>query len=652
MNQNILFEIHRRSITINKIEESTISWQKNVLAVRHDKGIQMYEFSHNLECIDKNIDCSEIHVPTTKTSPAEKLFSGQVFDRYTPNMLYTDMLLEPAMWAHNPTMLDDLVNISHFSWSPVGFIQNNESALAILNNVGQVDIIAPKENRWVNVFNLSPYLSHSLKIQASMSPQILKQEAFKVSICAMSWAPVLNPNRTCFFVTAQKDGSLYFWCIQNIDLDVKASLIGETKCECFEINSILWVPKTNTEFWLICPDVTGEIIGFECSFENNCIIHKNENNLWPHKDKMIAHNLNYFTIDNKYVLIYSKHRHLIVQVLDKSLRILVQYVKNVNDYRIKNITNTLDAFYISTSNCEIFKIDVYLMDTKLDVVITKQEVKEKDLGTSYEMLGAVFSPNKIICAMIMFNRQIWYRKLRNRIETCFMTTENTMDNVFSVLLDNPTKSLLNYRDCLNLLRYRTMKLKELPSADYDKLYQDGHTDVYKMKLYLICLILHNKLKSIMNISMEPPLPETSIEKVKDFILLNHATKTINNLYEILNENGHTEFQIECFNGCKMFIEDYCERNERKVQSVLHLDLIRFVTESEILICQCCDEQLNRFSCKEGHLNMFCSLTFTQINSDEYLVCKACNATARSELYTIDPMCVFCDLYLQKIYRNT
>ncbi|KAG6459916.1 hypothetical protein O3G_MSEX011681 [Manduca sexta] len=653
MSEDIIQELSRRSIFLTKNEEATLSWNNSVIAARTDRGNHYLQFTHNLECLDKNIDLLEFYTPVPKESPATDLFSHKLFPTAWRNSEFTEMLITPELWPHDPQMAEELTNISVLEWSPKGFVQNCECALAVLNNIGDINFYIFINKRWAPIFSLAPYLRQLLH-DSYDSPQNLKelkQAVYTVDACGICWSQTVNLDSSCYFVTAQKNGALVFWCLKCNEANITARVCGLINDNTEEICSLQWIPLHDDKFLLICSDFFGRIIAYECIIDMSEIKAVKSHILWSHKDRMIVKQFYYMVHENKIVLACNKHRHLLVQMFDKDYKQISQYVKNVNDNRITSLIGTNNGIYLSTVNCEIFKIDICITDNNLDVSINTVDFKVP--CETYELYSLSFSSNCVLWAIGMVNRKAMHRKEPVLFDIIFASSDKLMNSAISILLENPTKKLTEYWDCIELIRYRAIKTNSMPSIDFESLYAESATDIYKLKVYLILVKLYTTLKRVIKISNGLVLPESSIETLKEKILLNQAISVINE-YEN-NQKSENEltvsFEAECFQGAKSYIEYYCKKYKKSLEEFIDSNRFSNIEFQQEYICQCCDEKLEGFSCKDKHLNMICSLTFTPIEIGEYLVCKSCGVIARMELFSKQPMCVFCDLYLQKSYIN-
>lgn len=640
-------EISRRSISTNKNDDTSIIWHNSILSVKTEKGLQLLDFAYNLDSLEKKVDLHVTVIPNPKCSPATGLFPGKFLKNCLSNEDITQMVLDPSLWPHNTQLTNEMATIASYGWSPIGMLHGNESILAILNNVGNVDLFGPEYHKWSTIHDLSD------TIKAHFSP-ILKQKVNClddlrkivniVETVAMCWGPKVQ-DCTCFFVTAQKNGKILIWLLQSLKSEIKTELKAEIQTDVGEMFSIMWLPKSDKKFSLICPNVMGQIYALDFQMMKDNIEHIGTICIWEHKDRMIPKNFVHTIIDNKITLLFSKHRHLFAQQLNDESKIISQFIQNINDYTIKDISDSKDGIYLAAANCKIYKIHMNNLGGKFKVSLSA--IETKDGYGMYELHSLKASTNSVIWAAAMADRTIKCRKYPEKIDLVFFCLDPQNNLETTVLLENPSKKLTYYWDCIELLRCKTMKSKALPSIDYFELYNDANNDLYKLKLYNIFVTLYNRLDNIIKNFSKGSLPETSIDIVRERICLSQAVELIKNLQQNSNELQNS-FELECYRGATKFLENYCRKYDKNSDEFISSSFLHLTKMAPIYTCQGCDETLDGATCKNGHFNMLCSLTFTPIESDNYIACKSCNCTARMELYVNKPTCLFCDLYLRHL----
>ncbi|XP_026314304.1 uncharacterized protein LOC113226013 [Hyposmocoma kahamanoa] len=593
-------------------------------------------------CVDKDINYSVSYLPIPKHSPATEFFSRDLFLKPMKNLDYTEMIMDSAFWPHNPQLLKEMTSVTMISWSPEGVTRNNEHVLAVLTNIGNIELFGPHISYYESLFNLSK----AIKVYVSKGMETPKTiEALKTAVKAIQtisfcWGPKLF-NSSFYFVTAQRNGNILIWLI-HFKQEVKAELRGVIETD-EEIHTVMWLHKCDDSFLLICSNVSGQINVYDCQNAENLLV-TNTACLWTYKDRMVAKHIVHTVIDNKIALVFSKHRHLIILLLDKNYNILSQVARNVNDKRITNIRKGKHCVYLSTVNSQIFKITFSIMSTDLNINVHAIELNQY---RNCELYSFDKSINEAWWVLGFFNRQVSHRKDIDKLDIIFF--HNTEQNDIELLLNNPTNKLTNVWDHLQILRCKVIKQRIMPEVNFVELYKSGNVNVYKHKLYLLLLTLYLNLKKFSRNIIKGSLPETSIEVIKEEILLAHAKNVINEYYNSYQHSNCTldPLKLKWFVGAKNFIEYYCTKNRKYVSDLVDTNIWNLTKVEMRYKCQCCDEFIQGLWCSHRHLNMFCMITFTPIESNDYLYCSNCNSTARIELYENNPMCVFCDLYLVK-----
>ncbi|KAF9411676.1 hypothetical protein HW555_009593 [Spodoptera exigua] len=348
MAEETYFELTKRTTTVTKNEIAHLSWHNPMLTVRKNKRLNFLEYSYNLECLDRNLDFLESSLVCPTTSPATEVCKADFLKSEMKNADFTDMLLDSAFWPHNEALTQEMTGITMCKWSPQEFLRSS-SIVAVLNNIGGVEFFIKDKIVWKSILNLSPYiikvLEHNKKPECF---EELKESVYILETSAICWAPELNSDGSCCFVTAQKNGTLLFW--QLFSTMDEPQLIGYVATNMEDMSVIRWIPKSSDTFFIIGTNLLGQIFAYDLKLENSGIKLIKTCCLWSHKDRMAAVALKYLKINDKTIFITSKHRHLLVQAIDNDGNIVSQYLNNINDHRISDIVYTSDDRNKSTTS--------------------------------------------------------------------------------------------------------------------------------------------------------------------------------------------------------------------------------------------------------------------------------------------------------------
>lgn len=645
----MLHEISRKKVTVNKHEESSFLWHNSVLVVRGNKTLHILDFSYNLHSLEKGIDLQECCVIPRYDSPIPNKFLSNYAARGLKNLELVEMVTNPAFWPHSKLLAQELTNIVAFKWSPENFIYNYESVLATVNSVGNVELFARKKQLWYSIMDFSKEITKHLDSTSNLFNNCpsefndMEEIVYAVETSNICWSPVLNDDNSCYLATAQKSGLILFWLLKYNNNAFDTTFCGNVKnSNENEIALMVWIPIDKNKFLLIITNEIGQVWANEYEILNNNVTLVKEHSLWTYQDKMMVTYLEYAFENEKLLIFFNKHRHLIVQMYDSNFNLLSQCMENVNDYRITSIMKFGNNFYLTTVNTKMYSIDYKIENDTLGIMLKLFDIK--DSYTSYELYGIGCSNNKVLFALAMIDRRVLYRKESLKIEIIFLCPE--LDNVATIIVNNSTKNLMKIWDYIEILRCKIVKTKKLPEIDYDKLLKDGENDVYKLKVYLVFLYFYKSLESLMITHLKGKLPETCTDVIKDKILMFQSINVINEMSEKFKNNGQlSDFEQECFACSKKYLYYYCKMYKKNSNDYISEDICNLSNLNIEYTCQACDEKIIQFSCSDGHLNMFCCLTFTLIESDQYLTCKVCGSIARIELYERKPCCLFCDSYL-------
>lgn len=643
--ENAIIQLSRCPIHVNHHEESRISWSNNYLMSQMKQGISVFDYSHNIRCKDKQIDFCRYFIRVSQAGPATGLFTQSLWKKGLDNYDMTELVLDPVLWPHNKKLMEEATSVSSAKWSPSDFMQNSTHVLAVVNCAGNVDIYAQTMNTWSLVLDLSSLVKKRYPECLHNKDDLvnIKKSTYAMATQAICWAPEMNDNNSCHLVTAQKNGNILFWSLVPNENYIQGDYLGMFESD-LDFYDILWIQKTKNKFMLLCSEVMGQLIVFDCEIVDQKFNLITTQNLWPDNDQMSVKFIQTMNYCNKCILTFSKNRHLIVQMTDENMNPISQFIKNINDFRITAIVNSPSGLIVTTVNSKVYRVCIKVINDSLNVDIKFIEIK--DISPTRELYSLSISKNNALWALGMADRRMSYKKEPCLVEIVFATLEINLVNVIDIILNNPTRKLTDYWDCLELLRYTIHKYKKMPEINYNKLYIEAESDVYKLKLYLVLLIMYTELGAMKNYYMT--MPEKSEEYIRERLLVCQAVNVINKLGERQSGNIVLDnFDIECFNGAKNYLEFFCQKHKRSLESLVNIDTVNEFKSDVKYICQCCNEELDGFTCKNNHLNMFCSLTFTPILSEDYLFCKICNVTARLELCSQAPLCVFCDFRLCK-----
>ncbi|XP_041971966.1 uncharacterized protein LOC121727950 [Aricia agestis] len=641
----LLYEISRRFIYLSKQEEPSFSWQNSVLCIAVNKHLSFFDFSYNIQSTEKNLDLKENVVRLPNDSPV----STQVFQNHVQKGMkhfeLTEMVTNPLFWPHSKYLKNEMEGMKSLKCSPDNFFNNSQCLVAVLNNFGNINFLS--KNRCTYTVNLN-FTQIILDTQAPFSLkeakniEKVKEFTYKTATGAMCWAPNLNEDRSCYFVTVQSSGDILFWSLtcENV---IKSKFCGKFQVISVEdIEDITWIPFSDKQILLACSDRSGQVILYEFYVTEHFKFIK-EHVIWQHQDKMAARCVHSFKFKDKLVILYIKNRHVVVQFLDKEFNVITQNILPVNDHKIVSLVNLNNEFYVGTMNTKLYQLNISIRFNDLNVSLNAIDIKEN--LQHYELAGMGLSQNKAFFGLVVKDRRLYHRKESIKIDLVFLSTSNDSIYYLDKLTNNPSQSLSNYWDCIEPVRCLFFKYKNIPEYDYNGLLVEGESNVYKLKVYYFILLFYISLRRS-KIASLPCLPNTNVEEIQEKILVAHAVNLLNKLkFELENSQLNTDsFKLESFVGLNNFLVYFCTKYKKSVTDFIDQQTLDLVSLKFEYTCQSCNGEMKGFSCPENsaHLNMFCSVTFTPIESGDYLVCEACGVTARSELYDEMPLCVFCD----------
>lgn len=642
MSEIILREAAQYSLILSKAIEPGLSWGNSPLTVCTDTGLYIYKFEHNVVTYTRGLRLTSKSFLTPKHMPCKSLFVG-LFEN--ENVCNQDLILcriDPNLWAHNEKVAAQNMHFQTWHW-----LQSNNiysPPLATLTNTGSVDIFIESRTDFTNLINLSSILEEQYTAEGVISDLndivTLGNVSRKVLSSALCWG-VTNHDSEHYLVTAQKNGDIIFWKIKCMrqNNEISATLNSKLELVDEEIIQIKWIWEDKDNFFLIYSLLHGKVVGHYFKIVDNVIGSIRKHILWDYDDKMPAKFIEYFKSNNNHVLIFTKHRHLIVQLLDKEYNLLDSYIKNLNDHRIIGLVNLNQKIVVGTFCCELFIVNIDICDLKLNIIIHKQELP--DNYNKYYLNAFGVSQNNVFWALDVSDKTNDARRVIRKVKLNLLYNDI---NEINLLLNNSRQTLNNMSDCIELLKFKASKFKLLPKINYKALLYEGIGNIYKLKIYYILVTLYKNRLQYSSKKGGYKLPEMSVEKIRDTIFMRHSINLLKNICKIHQEVGElNDIQTEVYSACKYNLNDFCKKYEIKIETLFQDNLN--IKCSFNYKCQCCDENLIGFSCKNNHLNQFCSVTFTPIMTDNYLVCNYCSLTAKHELLSENATCTICDMPL-------
>lgn len=643
MSNITLYEATHYSIILNKCCESTLTWGNSPLTVQTDKGLDVFEFSHDVVTYTRNMHFNVSCVPCPETIPCKSFFPSRLFKEKIPNQEYTRCVLDPNLWSHDENIAEKMICVYMFEWLQIG--QNN--ILVILTNAGSIEFLIRSRLGYLSIFNFTSMLEQRNEIKKVKFTSLDYIYDLCKSVLASSFCWALN-EETIYFVTAQRNGDILFWNLKyKDDIDIIPS--GKISTANEEIVKIVWITHNNKKI-LICSFLNGKVTAYEFDIINGEIKLLNEIILWKYEDNMPIKYMLYKKEGDNIILIYCKHRHLVIQLLDSQFIVIDSVLKNIDDYKIVGLIEWKGNYVVGTSNFHLALVTLNIRQSKLivsynDVHINSSLVKDCFLER-FDL-----SSNKVIWVFIVSSKNSKVQKYSKSIKLLFLHLGEEDQTEINLLLQNPSKNLANMSDCIEIMKFKANKYKILPNINYNLLFIESNEDIYKLKVYLILLILYKNRICISSKNINYNFPESSIDKIRDKIFIMQSLTMLKNISAIYNNSGTiTEFQKEVYFGCKQYLELYCKKYKRNINN-LFVDTLDMDINFKY-ICQFCDEELVGFACKHNHINQFCSVTFIPITDDKYLECRACGLTARYELFSEKPTCTLCDLPLSDCFLPT
>ncbi|XP_053617054.1 uncharacterized protein LOC128679087 [Plodia interpunctella] len=642
MLRHSLKEFCRQSITVSKTDEASICWHNTVFAVRTPKEIYIFEFAYDINYMDKTINMNQYMIPTPKSSPATYLVSNNFIKYGVSNFELTQLIMDPSLWPHSAQIVQEMASVIDCKWSPDASF-NREPLLAVLNNIGNVTLFGKQNGTWTNLLDLSACVNKELNLVLPTCVEDLKTKADTVESSALCFIP--TNDESCSIILGQKNGNIHLWSLKvKNDDNLIAYFRGSIEDNSNEVKCVLWIEKCGKNGLLVVSNVIGQIILYECSI-NTKIKMLNKHLIWPHRDNMVTQYLNYTKVNNKIILFYDKHRHFIVQTLDENYKVLSQYAENINDYKISSIAVNSNEFLLATTNFQIFQINFDFSNGNL--VVKHSLIEIKDSYNNYEVLDLGSSQNRRMITAVAVDRSVNIRKRNLQIDILFLTTELNDNSNLPFLIHNEIKSIINLWDAIVLVRQNILKSKILPLSELTQLIADGEMDTYYLKLYLVIANVWQTLENNLRIPNSRKLLPVDVEKVKEKVILKHAQSQLNEFHKLIIQNCISNFDKESFNATKSYLNYYSQKYNLKLESLISPIVYNSLNEEKKYTCQCCDNEIEGFSCDSGHLNMFCPVSFLPIETSDYLICVVCGITARIELYNRKAKCIFCDKHLQK-----
>ncbi|KAI4470974.1 transcription factor iiic subunit delta n-term [Holotrichia oblita] len=292
------------------------------------------------------------------------------------------------------------------------------------------------------------------------------------------------------------------------------------------------------------------------NFDKEKIIITSSLRILSETDEISVTNINFFTHMNKSYLLLTKGSDIIILLFNEAGKTVSSYVYHAGNIDITSVDIIEDNKVLV----------VCLTGATMELIINEKNSKV-NVKWRYLYVNINWYIRQALNFMCSLNRMLFFfltgpcktadskdDKDVNKLVVFFDSTRNP----FQVLLENPTKNLKDYWDCLEALRCQVVLDKELPAniqsidIDYDNM------SLYKLKLLLF---ISKSLEAIAEQTGNISFISKSTEDIQQIVTIKLSIKRIGHLLKLQECSSNlTEFQLHNIYVLNTFLKQIVVEN--------------------------------------------------------------------------------------------
>lgn len=642
----------------------TVQWTSdNQISIITERGVHVFEIIPSPMCPQPIIKFVRSFIYASDSLPASTFINEiTLLIRNTKRHEAYSFLMEAALTPKINGVNEILPKIVSISWSPENLIHPSKSILAIISNVGAVELLHQISTNWFSICDLSSIWVKTVKDDINSKLQACENEEsrFKtiqenirqLQACAMTWSELFKLENTyyAYFVTAFRSSDIVIWKMSKISdffqsltpvIASKINLNLNTK-----INVLLWcTTKPNTHL-IIVGCYNGQIQGLlykrnETSLENKAI-----EKYYVSSDRIAVNTLQIISQNEQGIqFIACKGFFLLLFNLTTKGKLRYSHFLQIEGFTISGSTVIApEHVLITTQNGMMYAFDT--RDNNLKSIPVKHNLPQ----TRVQYLGVACSPNRTMVVIVTSPSSTYDHLITREPSILYvLSLEGEEWNPVNII-KSPRNSYLPW-DCLEVIRLKAAKSANPMDILPEKFKNLESLQLYELRISLWLSFMIEVLTKKKSIQKKENI-EGEIVEAKPLIFMHCACEYLNRL---INKTCLSEDQELSASLLKMYFEIYLAGEDTEEETLIS----RYVRETlskashlklKVESCNLCGQVISELSwnatkCPAGHKLPRCALTLLQITTMQYRSCKLCGQLYHpclDEEYE-EVRCLFCNV---------
>ncbi|XP_045463448.1 uncharacterized protein LOC123673071 [Harmonia axyridis] len=560
-------------------------------------------------------------------------------------------------------------------WSPKGLQGQSFCVFAVLNNFHGLSIMAEYRDKtdsadYYCVVNVTKCIVEQFVKQWEDKNEMLhisrieiwKELVLATKPIAFEWSHIINNACETYAILfiAHPNGSVTFWRFNRISEhkleQIPLQFIDIYYSSIQNISTIYW-KKLGTNVGALCIGGSdGKLSVIRVTNVNPKTLKFEPEQIFGEEDD--RRKINYITS-----IEYNSHSFLIT--VDEGFLniILVQEDGTVLDEVLYNTGNMgITGVNYYKDNILLLLTDEKLKKLTLNVEESKVHIKDENVNLNFDnnvfrSCGIVLSNNKIFLGIFAYPCHL-KDITRHATPSKFFIYHDASKSPLKILLKNTDQNLIEYWDCLEVMRMLSFKEKKFPwhgieDLDYDKL---------KLPQLKTLRWISKLSENVYNI-----VPQINGYYIKPYILLHHLVTiqlVVSRMRKLLNDLYQGKelslFQMRSLDISNMYLKEVVlmkileksEVGERFIDDIISvMEVANELEYPDMPPCFWCGEKIIGPTCLQNHKDSRCSISMMQIYLTPGFKCPFCNCVAHIEMakeFDI-VICPYCDVPMYKRY---
>ncbi|CAH2011790.1 unnamed protein product [Acanthoscelides obtectus] len=566
--------------------------ENNDFFVLTDQGIYILTLRGDLSYSFPQFSCKKLFMPVSTYAACENIdIDVNSFSNYVERKDLYELALtsEYSVNLKHANKLDILPLKAE--WSPQGLIDTTGCILAVLNSVYSLELYVRYVNKneiveYVTISNILEEVINEAKQKWESANRFsieIKLRQFKnriqfVSITGFTWGHKfkIGSIQHCTLFVGHMNGDITVWSVPEklvSGQNWKPQILCRYATGLERIVTLHWHQTSEFGGGLCFADVSGRMKVVHITNLNKPVANvDNETIFWNEPDKVAIDKITVMEHDSYTFILAVKQRIILIFGLDKNGDVFGQKACYVDDVYITGLHHTGNTIYVLTLPGIFTELTLTVQDEKIKV--TDKKISLKFDMKKYRTHGCFFSKNFAFFGLLC---QQWAQdgsRVR-AIEAEVIVFQNLEMKLIDSLWNNPSESLRDYWDCLEVLRITCIREKRFPwlgispDLNYDKL------SIYHLKLLRQLAKLSEMVFNF--------VPVVKNYDIKPFILTHYLLQiklVVQRLKRLLAQKDLSVYQMRSIDVQNFFLKEMIAKNILAKSNVgkTFIDDIRSVME--------------------------------------------------------------------------